>query len=210
MQSMKNKQITGFTLLEVMIAISLLAMIFFMLYGTLTSTQKLAHSMEGESDVYRQAQIALSRMSSELSMVYWPPQRDASSSRFIGVDGTRFDEDQESWPSDSLFFIALSHARLAKDAPEGELAHVTYLLDHGLLLRQEELAGGGLFREIPLAEEVLGLNFRFFDGGKKQWVKEWDSKKRNRPPKGVEIQLILRDASGNGRPFVTATDLPMG
>jgi general secretion pathway protein J len=206
--------VRGFTLLEVLIALSILAIIFALIYGTLDSTQKLAKETEGESDLHRQAQIALVRMSAEFSMLYWPrPAGGVSTSGlFVGEDETRFDSRRESQPSDSVRFLALSHGRLAKNAPEGDLVEVTYLLDldQDLLIRQEEFAEGGRSMEIPLAEGVLGLNFRYFDGQSNTWVDGWDSQQAGRAPEGVEITLILKDSSEKGRSFVTMTDLPMG
>ncbi|HET6369554.1 MAG TPA: prepilin-type N-terminal cleavage/methylation domain-containing protein, partial [Nitrospiria bacterium] len=158
--------VRGFTLLEVLIALSILAIIFALIYGTLDSTQKLTKETEGESDLHRQAQIALARMSAEFSMLYWPRAAGGGSTSglFVGVDETHFDSRRESEPSDSVRFLALSHGRLAKNAPEGDLVEVTYLLDldQDMLIRQEEFPEGGRSMEIPLAEEVLGLNFRYF------------------------------------------------
>jgi len=203
----------GFTLIEVLIALSILAVIFALLYGTLNSTQKLASATEGESDLYRQAEIALLRMTQELSMLYWPPSGQAASATagvFLGQDQTQLDDERKSWPADSLRFLALSHARLAKDSPEGLLVQVTYSLDRNVLVRQEDYLDGGRTIKIPLAEGVLGINFRYFDPQSQSWVDTWDTTQNKRVPQGVEIGLVLKDVAGKGRSFVAVTDLPMG
>jgi type II secretion system protein J len=198
----------GFTLIEVLIALSILAMIFGLLYGTLSSTQRLASATEGDSEIYRQAQIALSRMSSELSMVYWT-RSPITQGSFIGEDLSRFDERRESRPADSLSFLALSHPRLARNAPEGDLVRVSYLLDGDLLVRQAELPEGGQATRIVLAEGVAGLNFRYYDPRAKDWVDRWESGQDPAPPDGVEIGLTFRDPAGREKIFVSRTDLPM-
>lgn len=200
----------GFTLLEVLVALSILVVLFGLLYGTLDSTQRLAEATEGESEIHRQAQIALSRMVWELSMLYWPAEAGPTQGLLVGLNEMRLGEDQKDWPADSVRFLSLSHVRLSKDAPEGERVEVAYLLDHDRLLRQSLFPEGGGSSEYPLAEGVIGLELRYFDGREGRWVEDWDSTRIGRPPHGVDIQLIFRDRSGRARLFRAMTDLPMG
>jgi hypothetical protein len=84
--------------------------------------------------------------------------------------------------------------------------------DTAVLMHREETtplspSASGL-EEYELAESVVGLSFRYFDG--KDWAEQWNDADKRKLPKAVEIQLIIKDRAGQERRFTTQTDIPIG
>jgi hypothetical protein len=55
----------------------------------------------------------------------------------------------------------------------------------------------------PLAAEVVGLQFRYFDGF--EWFPEWSSQERNGLPLAIEIALVIADPQSADEPIVAGT-----
>jgi uncharacterized membrane protein YgcG len=51
----------------------------------------------------------------------------------------------------------------------------------------------------PLAPEVVGLQFRYFDGF--EWFTEWNSQARNGLPMAIEIALVIADPTSADQPL---------
>lgn len=182
----------GFTLLEVVISVGILAVILTIVYNTFNSSMKAFTTMENAGDAYAQARIVLTRMSEEIASIYF-----STENRNTGLLGE--DRDEYDLPADALHFTTLSHIRWAKDSKESELCEIGYYLEKeeetGFLFRREDWNTDGTIEEggrpLELAEGVDGLNFRYYDGD--EWVDEWDSRIKNGLPKAIEAVLIMRD-----------------
>jgi general secretion pathway protein J len=183
---------TGFTLLEVVISVGILAVILSIVYNTFNSSMKAFTAMENQGDAYAQARIVLTRMSEEIASIYFSPQN-----RNTGLLGE--DRDEYDLPADSLHFTSLSHIRWVKDSKESELCEIGYYLEKdeetGSLFRREDWNVDGTIEEggrpLELAQGVDGLNFRFYDG--EEWADEWDSRIKGGLPKAIEVVLVMRD-----------------
>lgn len=70
-------------------------------------------------------------------------------------------------------------------------------LDRAATLWASEQGGTSALDESaePLAPEVTGLQFRYYDG--QQWVTEWNSNERGAPPLMIEIAISMRSARRN-------------
>jgi general secretion pathway protein J len=186
---------TGFTLLEVVISVGILAVILTIVYNTFNSSMKAFSAMENEGDAYAQARIVLSRMEEEIASIYISDISDEKNK--TGLLGE--DRDEYDLPADSLHFTSLSHIRWVKDSRESELCEIGYYLEKdeetGFLFRREDWNVDGTLEEggrpLELAEGVDGLNFRYYDGD--EWVDEWDSRIKKGVPKAIEVVLIMRD-----------------
>jgi general secretion pathway protein J len=183
---------TGFTLLEVVISVGILAVILTIVYNTFNSSMKAFTAMENQGDAYAQARIVLNRMSEEIASIYFSAENPNT-----GLLGE--DRDEYDLPADSLHFTSLSHIRWVKDSRESELCEIGYYLEKdeetGFLFRREDWNVDGTLEEggitLELAEGIDGLNFRYYDG--EEWVDEWDSRIKKGLPKAIEVELIIRD-----------------
>ena len=60
----------GFTLLEIIIAIAILAIVFSSLYAAYSSTLETTEQVESERDIEQAARLGLMRMADDLASVY--------------------------------------------------------------------------------------------------------------------------------------------
>jgi len=206
----RSSKTAGFTLLEIVISITILVVILAIIYETFNSSMEAYTAVTSRGDAYGQARLMLSRMSEEIGSIYF--SGDNPNTGLLGED-----KDEDDLPSDSLHFTTLSHVRWVKDSRESELCEVGYYLEadreaeKSFLLRREDWNVDGTFEEggIPLevAEAVEGLNFRYYDG--EEWVDDWDSKERNGLPKAIEVVLLMKDPSQSRIIFSTIIPIPL-
>ncbi len=100
---MSTKNQRAFTLLEVLIAMSIFAVVLSMLYTAYTGTFRNIEETESQADLYQMARIVLERMTEDLESVYMVSQQKASDdeeetdqpARFVGtmseIEGRRLD-----------------------------------------------------------------------------------------------------------------------
>src|SRR5581483_12244110 len=72
-ESPLHRRSDGFTLMEVLIAVSILAVLFTLIYGTLNATYRTSEQMEAAADDYRLARLTFYHLALDLSMVHQPP-----------------------------------------------------------------------------------------------------------------------------------------
>jgi len=142
----------GFTLIEVLISISLLAMISMGIYQATTETYHLRDVLLNEGDFYNGIRLALGVMERDLSMIYTPnklkppstttttttasataPPPDSSTNEttkyWIGTaDKYGIRQSHFTGTDVKLSFISNSHLRIYKDSPESDFAQIAYEL----------------------------------------------------------------------------------
>src|SRR5207248_10173000 len=86
----------GFTLVEIMVAVAILAMAVVMVFASMRTTFKTKSAIEAQSSRYRTVRLALERMARELSMAYVSQNEDTFEQErrtfFQGKRHTDFDE----------------------------------------------------------------------------------------------------------------------
>jgi general secretion pathway protein J len=221
--SNKHRDPRGFTLIEIMIALTILAVLAGLLYGTFSATYRVAEQMEEEADLNRIARLGFYHIAQDLSMVHQnqraQPATGAASGAgtpsstpsmiFKGQDGTR-SVDGTEFPNDSVQFTAVSHGRTARDAAESDRILIAYSLQDDLLIYEAAVSNGRTAYE-ELGERLQGLNFRYLDPAGQLWVDRWDSEEKgNKVPQAVEVEMILRNSRGKSKMFKTWVELPLG
>ncbi len=201
----RQPHLNGFTLLEVMISLGILSVIFTLLYGTFNAVHRGGQEMEAEADMYRLLRLGSYHMSNNLSMIYVDPTPNGNTPLLQGINSERLVGD-DSYANDSLQFVSVSHGR-TPNAPESERATVRYVLK-GNILMQEMLLSNGRILNHEIGGPIEGLNFRYFDAIKKQWVEHWNNPASNKLPLAIEIEFVLKQAGGEPHRFKTWVDLP--
>jgi general secretion pathway protein J len=200
---------SGFTLLEILIAIAILAVVATLVYASFDASIKVIDGVNHESDIYRDARLILTKLSEDLSMAYMP--RGLQEATFVGQDGV-----VEDRPQDSLRFTALSHVRVLPDQPTSDLTLIEYTLEAGpegkgwVLLRRENANLYGLSQdggEYEIGEGIRGFNLRYFDG--KTWADSWDPATHKDLPRVVEIELQFQESGGDQRSFKSWVELAL-
>jgi len=213
----------GFTLLEVLVASTLLSMVLAIVYGvfsqTLTSTQRA----EEQSAQSRAARIVLLRIGDDLQASF-PFAPDHS--RFVGKTSRG-----QQFPDAFLSFVSLSGLPLTSGSPAGDWYEIEYELvpdpraaSARQLVRRarfapitpDSTAGRASEGEtLPLLTGVQGLRLRFFDG--RAWHDEWGKEQTSaKLPRAVEVELYLVRKNTGARhqeeetvTYSTLVDLPL-
>jgi general secretion pathway protein J len=196
----------GFTLIEVLISLSIMAVITSLLYGTFRTTVKTTAAIDEEAETYRNARVIFHQLTQDLSMIYQKPQPQGGGlpSTFFGEE-PRFGDlrlkgedkirlaEANVYPADILSFISFSYQPVRKGVPLSGRAEITYSLSEDLLIRDARFRESNTQNEV--GEGVLGLDFHYFDGKNEKWVDEWLPDSAGQLPRAIEIELILRASS---------------
>ena len=198
----------GFSLLEVMIAIAITAVIGAMAAGVYQQVDHAATVAREQGERYAGARLALTRLARELTMAFLSEHYDRARYR---DRPTLFKGD-----GDKLLFTTMAHVRLVQDAKESDQSLVEYLVERDpvsgedALFRREKVRiddepdRGG--RKDLVASNVKGLSLRYWDVKRKEWVREWSTRtpeKLNELPTRVRIELEVKLADGRTEKFTT-------
>jgi len=220
----------GFTLIEVLVAISILAIITTLIYGTFSQSHAVSTRLEATSEKYRAVRQIFQSMLDDLTGAYYLEQTAADQTPltvFIGQSPGATDSFSISQPL--LRFTILGHRRWQPNSPETDLSLVEYQIkkdtDSDLLTLSHREETNPLstteasMEEYELAEGLKDLKLRFFDGA--DWSEGWDSTSKKGLPQAVEVKFVLpienedREFSflatiPTAKPFVTGVIKPTG
>jgi general secretion pathway protein J len=178
----RTSKTAGFTLIEIMLALALLAFLTSLLWGTFAQTAKVKKRIEQAQDRTHTVRVALMRMSREIEMAFVAFEQTGTQDRrtmFSGTSHSDFDELRFSW---------FGHQRLRADAAEGDTALVHYFTapdpdDTRLtnLMRREtrrleakdpKLIPGETYLLCPA---IVRLKLAYYDYKQKDWREDWDT-----------------------------------
>ena len=175
----------GFTLVEVLLAVSLVAMMAALVFGSLYVTMSAIDSARANSVNEQIVRSTLRVMTDELSVSVARP-----TGPWMGIN-SQFD----GRPADSVAFLTMGQFRGAESAKDSELVRIVYTREGDRLLRFVRRNLYSLTDEsveqIELATMVKGFNIRYYDGKSNVWLDEWDGKARPGVPKAILIELTL-------------------
>jgi general secretion pathway protein J len=228
----------GFTLLEIMVATTILAIVMVTVYGVLSRALYAKNHAEERADLYAAGRETVLKMADELESAL-PPSAGRNIG-FIGVPGNA------RVPTDGVQFDVVIRRLFSATQGRGGRALVSYSLDPlkdtpnlYALRRQEQLlldpaldgetqdgsgTDGTNGSDTPpapaasaayLIDQVAGLRFRYLDPLTGQWTDSWDTTVPRADqtfpslPGAVEITLFLADAQGGVHDFGTIVDLPL-
>ncbi len=208
----------GFTLIEIMLALALMAFVTSLLWGTFAQTAKIKQRIESAQDRTHTVRVALMRMTREIEMAYRAASDGIGTQErrtmFSGSSHNDFDELHFSW---------LGHQRMRADAPEGDTAVVTYFtapdLDDpmatNLMRRETRRLEAKDLKMIPaetyiLCPAISRLKLAYYDYKQKDWREEWDTTKADGQPympTQVRISLTVLDERGMAITFTSIARL---
>ena len=189
----------GMTLIESMVAISILLVMSIMIAQTLANSIEFNRLLSQRDETTRGARVALATIHRAVPLAYLTPNIggvERYETVFAGLDQ---DPDQ-------LFLATLAHDRLYMDSRESDQAEISIFAEDAppevgkgqvLYIREsqlvdEEPAEGG--KVLPLAYNVRSFNLRYLDQISGEWKDEWDTRAPDtqyRLPRAVEIALVL-------------------
>ena len=194
---------TGFTLVEVLLATALVAVIAAMVFGSLNLS---AIAIDGARRAAAREQLLRSTlriMSEELSTAVATPIGP-----MVGMNST-----QDGQPADTLAFNTLGRFRGGDSIQESEMVRIVYTRERDRVLRfiRRNIYGvtDDSIDQFELAKLVKAFNVRYFDPQANAWVDEWDGRARPSPPTAILIELTLTQ-EGEEDPRTFRQWIPIG
>jgi prepilin-type N-terminal cleavage/methylation domain-containing protein len=215
--------VAGFTLLEVMIAIGIMATILVILFGTYSAAVDRAARTRELSQIYHEARVLLQLMANDLRSAYVKEstaqaeqalqQTKTPLTSFLGEDHT-----ESNNPADKLAFSTILPTQ-RPDVPDTEMCRVTYSIEPV----NESPQSRALLRRVNcslnpeatdqdhfflLTELAHGLDFKYYDSQGTEYL-DWNSREPHggKPlPARMKITLLLADQHGQLHPFDMLTD----
>lgn len=211
----------GFTLLEILIAFILLAIILVTIYEAFFGHVKAMEATRLVEERYQIGRTALDILTREIEGAYLGMEIEAANLGsdkppliFLGID----DQSVEGIPRDTIHFVTTSSFTGSNGWTDGGLREITYRVavdpetEEELIMRREDITvdddlqtGGS---EQILAEGIKGLDFLFIDGEGNE-SETWDDAETNRLPVAVRITIIIAEEGTDGLSLSSWTSIPL-
>jgi type II secretion system protein J len=219
---------SGFTLIEILIAIVIFVTLLTTIYASYTGTFRVIGDTESQAEIYRMARIAMERIIEDLESLYIREAGSQNGSEESTDNLFQFlGEEKEimGQRADTLRFLSSAHINLSGNNPgygatqigyyvkeddDGE-NFVLYRTDNPLFKETyapDEMSGG-----LVLCEGLVSVTFTYY-GEDGQASNSWDSASEgteNKIPKAVSVTLELENSLNPEMPiiFTTGIALPM-
>lgn len=194
---------TGFTLVEVMLATALVAVIAAMVFGSLRLSTVAIDGARRSAAREQLVRSTLRIMSEELATAVATPLIPMT-----GINST-----QDGQPADTVAFNTVGQFRAADSAQESETVRIVYTREQDRVLRFTRRNIYGItddsVDQFELAKFVKGFNIRYFDVQANAWLDEWDGRAKTAPPSAVLIELTLTQ-EGDENPRTVRQWVPIG
>lgn len=181
----------GMTLIEVMVAVAILAVMGFMVYGGLYISIRSQERAEVLHERYHSARVFLGRIKTELAMAFVSLHQSEEGDTMTLFEG----ED------DRVLFNTTAHIPIRKDAHESDQLEVEYFLGRDedgetAVLRRAKLhidddAGRGGREEVVL-RGVRDFELDYYDKDKEDWTDDWDVVIEDAAEKRELLKLVLQ------------------
>jgi general secretion pathway protein J len=206
----------GFTLLEIMIAVAILAVMMAIAWGGIVQTIGAKRHYGAQQDRYREARMAMTRIAHDIETAYVSGNEDRTLTEtrtfFIGDNGSDIA---------NLRFSSFGHNRLYANANESDQTIIAYYsgpdpVDRTMtdVIRRETRRESSVDRwdaipgeADPIFTNVKKLKFYYWDVRAADWVETWTTQGTDatagRMPERVRIELTFVDDNGKDVRLVT-------
>jgi type II secretion system protein J len=199
----------GFTLLEILIAIAILALVVSSLYGAYSGTLNTTEMVESIRDVDQVARLALMQMVDDFKCLYYQKAEGEDKESPYSFGGVM---EAEGEGGEIVAFATTSRLDFDMTFPSQRINRVSYVVeqqpDNEKLYRlvRKELPFAGLSGEgqeilVEIADGVESLSLTYFNEDGQQFS-QWDSKAEGLLPRLVHIRLQM--AGDKSRLFTTS------
>lgn len=207
----------GFTLLEVMVAITILAGMALAMFGASSMMLESKDVVEKRDEASHSASFAMNKMAEDLNAAFFIKSRDMLGTKFEG-------EVNFSGKEDRLDFASFAHLRFIKNAKETDMAEISYYLtrdpdnpEYNILMRREattmdkDMEAGG--KAYPLLEQVRSIRFEYLPEKSDEYKAVWDTASvdsGNKMPRAVKITLeVFMPEEEEPRTFTTLAPIQL-
>jgi len=204
---MHRRASSGFTMIEVMLALAIFAFITTIMWGSFAQTASSKKVIQSEQERTHSVRVALMRMAREIEMAYLSDNENTAitNRRTFMVGSSRVDVDE-------LMFSSFAHQRLRAAAAEGDTSIISYFgardPDDKRIVNLMRRETRRLQAEDPrtlsaeayiLCPDVKRGQFAYYDHKKKEWATEWstlDASGMPFLPTHIRIMLTVIDERG--------------
>ena len=212
----------GMTLLEVIVAVAIIAMVSVLIYGAFDGMMRGKRAVAETNQRYREWRLAIRRLSREIPSAFISGHVPYNQS--LIVRDTLFMGEKHS-PADRLDFTSFSYRRVLRDVHETDQSELSYFGSRDPkvsgktdLARREssmidlEADRGGTVQ--VLAEDIDLFSLDYLDPLSGMWQEKWDTTSATgqfgRLPLQVKVVLVLRGGPGGKNiPLVARITLAM-
>lgn len=215
----------GFTLIEVMIAILLLALMSIAVYQVTTRSFALNFQLGNESTDYIAIVLSLQNVETDLSQIYNPvldapttaPKEESNNTSEFWSQPVRSDGIRRSrlkGTKEKITFITNGNRRVEEDSPQSDFQKVTWEIERNSAgayslyrstdwdaFNYEESTARKPTR-VALLENLASAKFTYYRLENKTWEEQWDSEGRFVKPEGrypslISLKIELPDPMNN-------------
>jgi prepilin-type N-terminal cleavage/methylation domain-containing protein len=185
----------GFTLIEVVLALSIFALIGAVLYGAFSLSHSAVEKSQASFEDNQKLRSFTDLLGSYIRSTH--PYRQSAQDTTVFFDGQ---EDQLTFVSSISLAMGgrgMSKIRVAWEAAENGEGPIQLEEEVPLRLnRNEDLNPGGLRSDVVIQERVKELRFAYLDPKSEEeiWEERWDGREKLALPRAV--RLSYRDRSG--------------
>ena len=185
---------TGFTLVEVMAAVTIGGFIMLVAVGTLKAITSSAKMIDTNINASSEVRFAMNLIKRDLVNFY--RDENIENTKLIGASA-------DTAGTTRLIFYTVNRMKARTDFPEGDIYEVEYSLMEGeedegskLLVRRiwpnpnEEYEPGGI--EIVIAEDIEAFVVRYYNG--EEWSDEWPEE-MDTLPHVIEVIIVGKEQS---------------
>ena len=211
----------GFTLIEVMISMAILAFMMAIAWSTSTSSSEARKQFEKYQQRHHGIRVGMARMVKDIESAYLSANEDQSKlerrTLFVGSSGGSVDE---------LRFSSLGHVTLWEGAAESEQTMISYQAASdredrsktNLVRRESRRLTDESWKEVKaeydvLMQDIESVSFEYWDWKQNEWKKGWNSTQADgengRLPTRVKITVKIKAPSGDLVQFMTQARIMM-
>ncbi|MCJ7778193.1 MAG: prepilin-type N-terminal cleavage/methylation domain-containing protein [Sedimentisphaerales bacterium] len=196
----QNRFLTGFTLIEILAAVAIIAMIVSMVYGSFAATSRSIEACRTRMATFADAARLLEQIAGQIRCAYIAPaslssQKESKDNKNKPV----YFSGGLNGPAGEILHIVTTRTISAEVGLSEGLFDVTYHFDgsKGLLsISQQAFTGASesVFEKRTwqeLAKNVESVELAFFDG--ERWLSKWDFRDKAFLPSAVRINITFKD-----------------
>lgn len=195
----------GFTLVEILVAIAILAVVLSTIYVSYISTMRVVKSLEYGDEIYYMARITLERMVLDLQSAC----KEKDSYEFSTLK-----DSTGRLPLKGVTFLSRAHLDFSGPGDSMAVAQISYELEgdpesNGFSIVRRDVLRQGQGREGGeghlMCRRLQFVNLRFYDSNGREYTL-WDSRagseaQRNNIPSAVFIELNFINPDDETRPY---------
>lgn len=219
MKFFKNN--SGFTLIEILVAITILAFLMFGIFQMISSGQSIKDSVVAEDNEFLSLERAMGRIESDLNQIYSPLYfsfYNKNQKRSYSQNFPQYTHDmlliptiQSDSPSDLLFFSTANRRRL-ENSKESRYSWISYSLDpsnKGTIIRRVLNRNIYVsefdidkFKSFSLLSNVKSFVFEFWNPKKKEFVSSL--KELTRPIHLLALKVTITWVDSNKKEWISS------